>query len=126
MKFNKTDLAQGFVARLDSVGLKPAVRELAGLLIEQRLHSQLDEILTEVAREYARVHGIVEAQARTAFPLSSELKKELAGHVKQSTGAKEVILSEEIDKSLLGGVVVSAPDMELDLSLKTKLARLRV
>jgi F0F1-type ATP synthase delta subunit len=27
--------------------------------------------------------------------------------------------------TLLGGVIVNAPDMELDLSLKTKLAKLR-
>lgn len=125
MALDRTDIARGFVARMDKVGPKKAVKELASLLLEYRLHGQLEEILADISKEYARVHGIVEAEARSAFPLSQELKKELAARVKKSTGAKSVILHEEIDKSLLGGVVVSAPDMELDLSLKTKLAKLK-
>lgn len=122
---DRTDIARGFVARLDTIGAKKAVKELASLLLVQRLYSQIDEILADVSKEYARVHGVVEAEARTAFPLSNELKKALSERVKQSTGAKSVILHEEVDGSLLGGVVISAPDMELDLTLKTKLAKLR-
>lgn len=125
MAFDRTDIARGFVARLDKVGSKKAVQELASLLLEHRLHGQVDEVLVAISKEYAKVNGVVEAQVRSAFPLSSELKKELSERVKTSTGAKKVILHEEIDKSLLGGVVVRAPDMELDLSLKTKLAKLK-
>lgn len=121
----RTDIARGFVARLDAVGGKKATKELASLILENRLHGQLDEILADVAKEYSKKHGIVEAEARSAFPLSETLRKELTERVKQSTGAQKVILHEEIDKSLLGGVIISAPDMELDLSLKTKLAKLR-
>lgn len=125
MKGSRTDIANGFIVRLEKVGAKKATKELASLLIEKRLHSQADEILADIAKAYALRYGIVEANARTAFPLSASLKKELADRVKQATGAKEVVLHEEVDKDLLGGVVLSAPDMELDLSLKTKLAKLR-
>lgn len=123
---NRSDIARGFVKRLDTVGAKKAVKELAALLLEHRLHSQVEEILADIAKEYARAHGIVEAEARTAFPLSAGLRQELVERVKKNTGAKSVLLHEAIDKSLLAGVVVSAPDMELDLSLKTKLAKLKV
>ena len=126
MAFDRIDIARGFVARLDKAGAKKAVKELASLLLEQRLHNQAEEILADITKEYARVHGIVEAEARTAFPLSTELKKALSERVKQTTGAKAVILHESVDKSLLGGVIVSAPEMELDLSLRTKLAKLKV
>lgn len=118
-------IAKGFVARTDKVGVKKAIKELASFLLEHHLHSQIEEILSDISKEYARVHGIVEAEARTAFPLSSTIKKELEQRVKKATGAKTVLLHEEIDKSLLGGVIVSAPDMELDLSLKTKLTKLK-
>lgn len=123
---SKTNIAKGFVARLDKVGPKKATKELAVLLVDQRLHGQVEDILVDISKEYARVHGIIDAEARTAYPLSDGLKKELIERVKQSTGAKTVILHEEIDQSLLGGVIVSAPDMELDLSLKTKLTKLKV
>lgn len=125
MALDRLDIARGFVARLDTVGAKRAIKELASLLLENRLHGQVEEIMADIAKEYARVHGVVEAEARTVFPLSASLKKELANKVKASTGAKSVILHEQIDKSLLGGVIISAPDMELDLSLKTKLAKLK-
>ena len=125
MAMDRMAIARGFVSRLDKVGAQKAVKELAALVLEYRLHSQVDEILADIAAEYARVHGIVEAEARTAFPLSEELKHTISERVKASTGAKKVILHEEIDMTLLGGVIVNAPDMELDLSLKTKLAKLR-
>lgn len=121
----RVDIAAGFVKRLDEAGPKEAVKELAAFLTEHRLHNQVEEILLDISREYAQAHGIVEAEARSAFPLSNEIKNELAERVKASTGAKKVVLHEEIDKSLLGGVIVNAPDMELDLSLRTKLAKLR-
>jgi F-type H+-transporting ATPase subunit delta len=125
MALTRTDIARGFVSRLDNVGPKKAVKELASLLLENHLHSQVEEILSDISKEYAKKHGIVEAEVVSAFPLSESLKKELSERVKVSTKAKTVILHEEIDKSLLGGAIVSAPDMELDLSLKTKLAKLR-
>lgn len=125
MALSRTDVASGFVARLDKVGAKKATKELAALLVDQRLHGQVEDILVDISKEYARVHGVIDAEARTAYPLSDTLKKELIERVKQSTGARSVILHEEIDKSLLGGVIVSASDMELDLSLRAKLAKLK-
>jgi hypothetical protein len=38
------------VTRLDKVGAQKAVKELAALLLEYRLHSQIDEILADIAR----------------------------------------------------------------------------
>ncbi len=125
MALDRADIARGFVTRLEKAGAKKAVKELASLLLEQRMHRQAEEIMADIAKEYARVHGIIEAEARTVFPLSAELKKQLVERVKQSTHAKTVILHEQIDKSLLGGVIVTAPEMELDLSLRTKLAKLK-
>jgi F-type H+-transporting ATPase subunit delta len=106
--------------------LKKLPKNWRRFLVDQRLHSQVEDILVDISKEYAQVHGIIDAEARTAFPLSDDLKNRAdSERVKQSTGAKTVILHEEIDRNLLGGVIVSAPDMELDLSLKTKLVKLR-
>lgn len=125
MGFNRTTIAKGFLYRLDSVGVKKAVKELAAFLVDQRLHGQLEDILIDISKEYARVYGVIDAEARTAYPLSDSLKKELIERVKQSTGAKKIILHEEIDKSLLGGVIVKTSESELDLSLKSKLTKLK-
>ncbi len=126
MKYSRTDIARGFVKTLDKRGNKKAVKDLAALMIDQRMHGQIEEILEDIQIEYAKVHGVVEAHARTTHPLSSSLKDELVRKVKDATNAKKVILTESVDRSLLGGVIVTAPGMELDLSLKTKLAKLKV
>lgn len=125
MRMTRTHIAQAFVLQADKVGIKIAVKELAALLLEHRLHDQVEELILDIAEEYRLKHGFVEAEARTPYPLGSELKKQLVALVKDETKAKKVILHEEIDESLLGGMILSAPDMELDLSLKSKLAKLR-
>ena len=125
MSLDRLSVARGFVAMQEKAGAKRAIIELAALLLEHRMHSQIDEILADISQEYTRVYGVVEDHARSPFPLSEELKETLSMRVKKSTGAKRVILHEELDTTLLGGVIMSAPDMELDLSLRSKLEKLK-
>jgi len=126
VKYSRSDIAKAFVASADKIGTKKATKNLAALLLEQGMHSQIDEIIDDIAAQYAKLHGIMEANVRTAYPLSAAVKKDIQDRVKIETSAKKVIINETIDRSLLGGVIITAPDMELDLSLKTKLAKLKV
>lgn len=125
MKLHRPAIAKAFVAQADKHGIDQAVKELAALMLEDRIHEQIEEIILDIAEVYRTEHGVIEADVTSAFKLSADLKKKLIERVKESTGAKKVILHESIDPSLLAGVVLSAPDMELDLSLKTKLAKLK-
>ncbi|MBP9738627.1 F0F1 ATP synthase subunit delta [Candidatus Saccharibacteria bacterium] len=125
MKLTRPLIAKAFVYQADKQGVDVAVKELAALLLEHRMHGQVEELILDIAKEYQLQHGVVEADARTPYKLSAEMKKQLSELVKTTTNAKKVILHEQIDGSLLAGVVLSAPDMELDLSLKSKLTKLR-
>ena len=125
MRLRRPEIARAFVDQADKHGIDHAVKELAALMLEDRIHEQIEEIILDIAEVYREKHGVIEADVKTAYKLSAELKKLLVARVKDSTGAKKVILHEAVDSSLLAGVVLSAPDMELDLSLKTKLAKLR-
>lgn len=124
MKQLPDDIAKGFIKRFESEP-KNAVKELAGYILENRLHGQVEDILLAIRDEYTQIHGFIEANARTPHLLSSELKTKLIQRVKNVTGARKVSLHEQIDKSILGGVIVEAPGMQLDLSLKSKLAKLK-
>ena len=125
MRLRRPEIARAFVDQADKHGIDHAVKELAALMLEDRIHEQIEEIILDIAEVYRDKHGVIEAGVSSAFKLSTELKKKLVERVKESTGAKKVILHEAVDSSLLAGVVLSAPDMELDLSLKTKLSKLR-
>lgn len=124
MTYQINDLAKAFVLNLQEVGAKKAVRQLAAFILENRLQNQLSDILHAVSLEYAK-RGFIEADVQTAFPLSQALKSEISTYIKNRTNAKHIELNEEVDPSLLAGVVISAPDLELDTSLKTKLAKLK-
>lgn len=126
MRLSRTYIAKAFVYQADKVGINKAIKELAALLLEERMHNQIEEIILDIAEQYYLQHGVVEADVRSAFKLSEDIKKQLVEIVKSGTGAKKVSLNEETDHSLLAGLVVSAPDMEVDLSLKTKLAKLKI
>jgi len=125
MKYSRSDIAKAFVASADKIGTKKATKNLAALLLEQGMHGRIDEIMDDIAAQFAKLHGVMEANVKTAYPLSAEVKKDIEARVKKETSAKKVIINETIDRSLLGGVIITAPDMELDLSLKTKLAKLK-
>lgn len=125
MRVSRPHIARAFVRQADQKGINHAVKELAALLLEERMHDQVEELILDIAEVYRTEHGMIEADVKTAFKLSAELKKQLIDRVKTTTGATKVLLHEQIDTSLLAGVIVSAPDMELDLSLKTKLTKLR-
>lgn len=120
MKYSRTDIAVGFVKTAQQHGNKKAVKELAALILELRLHGQVEEIIQDISGEYARL-GFVEAEVKTAFKLSQKLKKQLETYVKNHTGAESVLLHEEVDKNLLAGIVLTAPGLELDTSLMSKL-----
>jgi len=125
MSLSRPHIARAFVQQAEQKGANRAVKELAAFLLEERMHDQIEELILDIAEEYRTQYGIIEANVTTAFKLSGEIKKQLSERVKKTTGAKKVLLHEEVDSSLLAGIVLSAPDMEFDTSLKTKLAKLK-
>ena len=124
MRYRRADIAKAFIIEADK-NMDRAIKQLASLILEERMHSVVEDILNDISTEYRLQKGYVEAEVITAFKLSEKLKQQLELRIKTETGAKNVNLNETVDASLLAGVIVSAPEMELDLSLKKKLAKLR-
>ena len=124
MNYRRTDVAKAFIIEADK-NMDRAIKQLASLILEERMHSQVEDILNDISTQYRLQKGYVEADVISAFKLGEKLKRQLELRIKSETGAKNVNLNETLDSSLLAGVIVSAPGMELDLSLKSKLAKLR-
>lgn len=95
-----------------------------GVLAHNNRLASLPIILNEFAREMERRHGVVEASVVSAFPLTETQQKNLVDTLSQKTG-KSVRLNLEIDKSLLGGMVVTVGSRMIDDSLKTRLEQLK-
>lgn len=85
-------------------------------------------LLEQVGRQcrlaYESLLNQVEVTARSAVPLEDSARQSLLAALKQYTGA-EPVMTEEVDASLIGGLVVHVGDEKIDFSVTKKLHRLR-
>ena len=73
----------------------------------------------------AKARGEIAADVTSATPLSAAQVKTLADTLKAKIG-KSVTLSQHVDPSLIGGLVVKVGSQMIDSSLKTKLTAMKI
>lgn len=81
-------------------------------------------IAQQVLSLYNDIKGVKNVDIYSAVPLSSVLKTELSNSLTKAL-AKEVILNENIDESLIGGFVLRIDDKQIDNSVKSHLNQIR-
>ena len=70
--------------------------------------------------EYNRARGIINAEVVSAVPLSDSQRERLIARLERETG-KTVVLTETLDPSILGGLIVRAMGKQEDGSLASRL-----
>lgn len=95
-----------------------------GLLVDKKRFTLLSYIAFIYGGLCDEGEGILRAKVRAAHELSTSEKAEIAKRIGKRLG-KKIILSIEIDESLLAGAVVRAGDWVFDASLQGELARMR-
>ena len=109
---------------VSALGASASVGNLVRLLADRdRL-----TLLPQVAQAYdalvdAEV-GRTRVRIRSATPPGAAEKAELTSLAKQLVGAKEVVVTTEVDAELLGGVILDAGGTVWDGSVRTQLARM--
>ena len=73
---------------------------------------------------YNAAHGILEATATSAVPLTEEQKTALRQKLEATTG-KTIDLTAKVDKAVLGGIRLDIEGTELDGTVQNRLATLR-
>ena len=117
----KRAAAAEIAARL---GLSPLVRDFVGLVARQGRAQHLDAI-AEIYRDLVDEDlGRVRARVRTAVPLIEGEREALRARLGQVLGAKQVLVQDEVDQSLLGGFVAEIGSYIVDGSLNGQLARM--
>lgn len=85
-------------------------------------------LLEQVGRQcrlaYESLLNQMEITVRSAVPLEEKARQSLIAALKQYTGA-DPVLTEVVDASLIGGLVVHVGDEKIDFSVSKKLRRLR-
>ncbi len=106
-------------------GTAPAVRNLAKLLTRKRRIAIADQVVDAFKDLVNAERGIAEATVTTAQPLDDAGRSAVIAAVQRSTGAREVSLTEQLDREIIGGAVIRMGDHIIDGSVRTRLSGLK-
>ncbi|MEJ0073706.1 MAG: F0F1 ATP synthase subunit delta [Candidatus Saccharibacteria bacterium] len=126
MKTPRTRIAGAVADRTLAKGVtKPYAREIAAYLLAEGRVGELDSLLRDVQADWA-AKGYVEVLARSAHPLSAEVRKNIGTQVKKLyPKADKVVVTEVADPAVIGGVQLDLADKQLDLSVEAKLNKFK-
>ena len=110
-------IAQSITAKSDQ---GPVLVMVAGYLIANQRVKEIDLIMDEVYYEL-QSYGIVNAQVSTREKLLAETRSNLMSFISEQTGAKNVLLDEITDPSIIGGMRLKLPRVALDSTINNKL-----
>jgi F-type H+-transporting ATPase subunit delta len=105
--------------------IEAVINNFADVLRANNHLSLLGGIIRFFNEAWDKKNNIVEAEIVTARKIGAPAIAELEKFIKSRAGSDDVELTEKIDPSLLGGVVLRYGNKSLDLSLKNKLAELK-
>ncbi len=120
-KLSRKELAEA-IARLVHEGDTAHLAEgIAAYLMQERRVKELDSLMRDVALIRQTQYGVTEATATTALPLADEVRRDIKDYLK----AQKLILNEDQDSALVGGLRLEAGDTQLDISVHTRLRKLK-
>lgn len=99
------------------------VKNFVGVIAQNRRLERLDEILQTFQSLVASKRGIVVAEVITASPLNDVQRAQIQARLAEA-GYSRISITEQIDKSILGGLVLRVGSRLYDASLKTKISRI--
>lgn len=95
------------------------------IIISKDRYKDIDAILDYFIAEVKRYKGIGVATVTTAVPLKEEQCKKIEQKLLDTTQYTTMEMHYDLDKSLIGGMVVRIGDRVVDSSIKTKLNELQ-
>ncbi len=108
----------------EQAGASATLTNFLNLLVQKKRA----DIIADIAEAYQDMvdedQNVCKGKVRSAIALDDTLQAKVKATLEKLTG-KTVILSTEVDPSILGGIVAQVGDLVLDGSLKTQLSELK-
>ncbi|WP_240790084.1 ATP synthase F1 subunit delta [Roseomonas sp. HF4] len=114
----------GMFAILDRAGIGTEVRNLVGVMIVNRRLAALPAVAQAFGALLAERRGQQTAEVVTAHPLTDTQRAQITARLTEA-GFSGIRLSEGVDASILGGLIVRIGSRLYDNSIKSKLQRLQ-
>lgn len=120
---SRDEQGKAIAAILERLGVSQLTKNFIGLLAQKRRLFALQGIVAAFDALVAARKGEASAAVTSAKPLNAAQRAALQAALKSSI-KREIRMTESVDPSLLGGLVVKVGSRQIDSSLKSKLARL--
>lgn len=107
--------------------LDKTVTNFLSVLAENNRLAELDNIYAKFAVLKDADQGVVEAKITSAKPLDSKILKKLQQAISKSSfvgEGKTLLVANDVNPDILGGLVVEVGDKTVDLSISSKVAKL--
>ena len=91
------------------------------LIVEKGRYNEIDNIFQYFLSEVMEHKNIGVANVTSAFPLSESQKKDIEDRLLQVTKYVEFKMNFDVDKELIGGIVIRIGDRVIDGSIRNKL-----
>lgn len=127
MKAPRHQIAVVLAERLHKKPIKRTilVQELAAYLLSENRLDELEPLLRDIV-SYRAAAGVVETTTRSVYQLSTKDLADIKSLTHQvRPRALEVIINEQHDPAVVGGIQVEIVDQQLDLTVKAQLGRLK-
>jgi len=110
----------------ENIGREGIAEEVATLLVESNQVADLESLMRDLNTVRSEKHGVVEVTARSAYPLDSQSKEDIESLARKLFPAfTQLIIQEVRDETVIGGVDLNFPGLNLDLTLRRKLNKLK-
>lgn len=128
MAFSNTDIAQAVYSLSrdkTSHEQKDLSLKVVKFLSRRRLLSKSSQILSELSKIINKEEGRVIAKVSSVEPADHKTQLHIRHALEKHYKAKQVVLEEAIDKSLLGGIKIEVESEMIDLSIKNRIGKLQ-
>lgn len=124
-KITNNQIAETVLSQLNSgQSIDTVMARLAAYLVSERRTKDADSIARILSDMLQRTDGHLELQVTTAYDLSDDLVKTIKSMFNGQ--AKDIVINHKIDKAVIGGALVEAPGLRLDLTVRRRLQQLKL
>jgi F-type H+-transporting ATPase subunit delta len=113
-------LEQVFAGRIGEVTAR-----FIAILVRKGREGLLPDVAAAFGQLYERQQGILTCEVRSAVPLNATAREQVRRLAESKHPGKSIQLSEKVDPTLIGGVVIRIGDEQYDGSVSRKLHDLR-
>lgn len=126
ISFSRRQLARYAVNQLiDGQSHQNISKRLASVLVAGKKQNEAGLLIDDIAQELEDRGLLASAVITSAHPITASLRKEMAGQIKKAARVDEVVINEEIDKEVIGGVRVETANHAWDNTISRRLADIK-